>query len=257
MKNIKIKKKTIIIAGAAAAVLIAVLIIITAVHMSSRPKINDSVFPSERTIEYNNKTYTPALPISLCRFEKDDCVYKSFDIFARSKIYTVKNDTENNFLIFYEWDNNMLYTSIPDFEEKYPNNEYTKSRATAVEFTNSSTLIDNYYTESSEVINFINRIESYSNGTQATYPLRESDGFTCEVFIYMDNMPVSDCCIGEIAHYDGKWIFKNESTEFEGTAGPGGTDTRTFTGIEITDESAIKFLEQLCSEHLPYMLEEQ
>lgn len=255
MKNIKTKKKAILIAAAAAAVLIGAVIMITAVHLRSRPKISDSVFPSERTIEYNDKIYTPALPVSLCRFEKDECVYRNFDLFASSKIYTVKNDTENDFLIYYEWDNNMLYTSIPEFEEKYPLNEYEKGRATAVEFTNGSTLSDDYYTENDNVIDFINHIKDYSDGTTATYPLKESDGFTCKVYIYMDNMPVSDCCIGEIAHYGGKWIFTDENTEFEGEAGPGGTDTRTFTGIEITDESAVKFLEELCAENLPYMLQ--
>lgn len=254
MKNIKTKKKAVVIAAAAAAVLIAAVAVFAAVHMSSRPKISDTAFPSERTIEYNDKIYTPALPVSLCRFEKDECVYRSFDLFASSEIYTVKNDEENDFLIYYEWDNNMLYTSIPDFEGKYPLNEYEKSRATAVEFTNGSAMNDDYYTENSDVIDFINNIEDYSDGTTATYPLKESDGFTCKVYIYMDNIPVSDCCIGEIAHYGGKWIFTDESTDFEGEAGPDGTDTRAFTGIEITDESAVKYLEGFCAENLPYML---
>lgn len=254
MKKIETKKKVIIIA---AAVLLAVLITITAVYINSMPKISGEDYSSDRTIEYNNKIYKPAVPISLCRYEKDKCVYRSFDIFAQSKIYTVKNDTENDFLIFFEWDNNMLYTAIDDFEEKYPLNEYTKSRVSAVEFTNYSTLNDNYYTKSGEVINFITNIGTYSDYTQASYPLRESDGFTCNIYIYMDNKPVSDCCMGEIAHYQGKWIFKSESTDFEGHAGPNGTDTRTFTGIEITDESAVKFLEELCAKHIPYMLDEQ
>lgn len=255
MKNRKTKKNTICIAAAAAAVLLAAGIVIAAVSMRARPKISDSASPSERTIEYNDKIYTPALPVSLCRFEKGECVYRHFDLFATSKIYTVKNDTENEFLVYYEWGNNMLFTSIPDFEEKYPLNNYEKSRATAVEFANGSALNAPYYTEDNGVIDFINNMKNHSDGTQATYPLRESDGFTCKIYIYMDGMPVSDCCIGELAHYGGKWIFTDVSTEFEGEAGPDGADTRTFTGIVITDESAIEYLEEFCAENLPYMLE--
>ena len=149
----------------------------------------------------------------------------------------------------------MLFTSIPDFEEKYPLNNYEKSRATAVEFANGFALNDPYYTEDNGVIDFINNMKNHSDGTQATYPLRESDGFTCKIYIYMDGMPVSDCCIGELAHYGGKWIFTDVSTEFEGEAGSDGADTRTFTGIVITDESAIEYLEEFCAENLPYMLE--
>lgn len=64
MKNRKTKKNTICIAAAAAAVLLAAGIIIAAVSMRARPKISDSASPSERTIEYNDKIYTPALPVS-------------------------------------------------------------------------------------------------------------------------------------------------------------------------------------------------
>lgn len=80
MKNIKIKKKTIIIAGAAAAVLIAVLIIITAVHMSSRPKINDSVFPPNGQLNIIIKLTHP-----LCRQAYADL--KKMIAFTRVLIY--------------------------------------------------------------------------------------------------------------------------------------------------------------------------
>lgn len=99
----------------------------------------------------------------------------------------------------------------------------------------------------------ITNIGIYSDGTQTSYPLRESDGFTFEVYIHMSISPYPTAVwkkLRTMTEMDIQW----RKTDLEGYAGANGTDTRIFTGMKITDGSAVKFLEKLGAKHMPYML---
>ena len=69
-------------------------------------------------------------------------------------------------------------------------------------------------------------------------------------------MPVSVCRLGHLAYYEDKWIFVDRNVKFEGKANSN-IDTRTFTGIVMTDEYAVNMLNEYSDKYFSYIKEEQ
>lgn len=222
--------------------------VIWAVVASKQPKYNYNAEIRLQTIDYRDKTYHYLTKSSLCEFEIDKCVKNGI----MKDIYTVKNDPNCDFLYFSEFGNHAIFTSIDDFDEKYPLNEYKKKRVTSVKFCNESN--GDWQTDDSNVIDIIVNVNDYSDLSPAAFPLGQSAGFSCSVYLFEDDLAVSQCDYGTLAYYDGKWIFVSSDTNFEGEANAN-IDTRTYTGIEINNPKAVEKLNSISQENFSYITE--
>lgn len=251
LKNDKSLKTAMVIGKIAIVLFVAVAIAaaIWAAVSLGQPKYHHNAELKLQTIDYRNKTYHYLSPSSICEFEIDKKIKNG----VTSDISTVRNDPDCNFLLLSEFGNHAIFTSIEDFDEKYPSGEYQRDRVTSVKFCSES--YDDWQTDDQSVIDLIMNIDKYSDGSTASYPLKGSAGFTCSVYLFEDNLAISRCNFGELAYYGGKWIFVPYGTDYEGEASVN-VDTRTFTGIVINSEEAVEKLNSISRENFSYITED-
>lgn len=224
---------------------IALIIAVFALSNINKPKYNCSD-PTHTYIEYKGKKYHDIGYASLYEYETDKCLKRAVSY----TINTIKNDENTNFLTFNQLQNHKMYTCIDDFEEKYFSDTYKAYRVTAVKLCNS--YYGDFFTQDESFNDIILNADKYSDGITATYPLKESNGFTCDIFVFEDNLPIGYCNLGQLAYYDGKWVFKAYDIMYEGTANAN-VDTRTFTGIEINNPKAVEILNEYSSKYFSYI----
>lgn len=236
------------------AVLSAVSISHNLQNNSEKPKIEYS--DEKSYIEYKGKIYNSfAFNSHSYEFTTDKKLAK-IDAFV--SIYSLLNDENEYFLYASNWQDSQIYTCIDNFEEKYPYGEYKAERVTGIKLKCDIDLdgYEDYFCTDKKFIDLILNATHYSDGTKASHPLKASAGFTTDIYVYEDNLPVSVCRLGHIAYYDGKWIFVDRNVKFEGKANAN-VDTRTFTGIEINDPYAVNLLNEYSNKYFSYIKEEQ
>ena len=257
-ENLSPKSKRKIIAVLLVVFVFAVLSAVTISHNlqnnSEKPKIEYS--DGKSYIEYKGKIYNSfGFNSHPYEFKTDEKLAK-IDAFV--SIYSLLNDENEYFLYASNWQDSKLYTCIDNFEDKYPFGEYRAERVTGIKLKCNIDMngYEDYFCTDKKFIDLILNAPDYSDGTKASHPLKASAGFTTDIYVYEDNLPVSVCRLGHLAYYDSKWIFVDRNVKFEGKANSN-IDTRTFTGIVITDEYAVNMLNEYSDKYFSYIKEEQ
>lgn len=207
-------------------------------------------------IEYKGKIYNSfGFNSHPYEFATDEKLAK-IDAFV--SIYSLLNDDNEYFLYASNWQDSQLYTCIDDFEDEYPFGEYRAERVTGIKLKCDIDMngYEDYFCTDKKFIDLILNAPDYSDGTKASHPLKASAGFTTDIYVYEDNLPVSVCRLGHLAYYDSKWIFVDRNVTSEGKANSN-IDTRTFTGIEINNPYAVNLLNEYSDKYFSYIKEEQ
>lgn len=240
------KRKKLIIAAAA---LLVCVISTICINKSMKPKHYYSSEVGGQRIEYRGKSYYPIGDSGAYEYRLSKTLAKG----AMYSISSLENDDDINFLSYSEWQYHEMFTCIEDYEEKYPFGVCYEDRITSIRLQNDSSGITEYDSTSRELNDIFLHPESYSDLTPASFPLRYSGGFSCTLYAFMDDLPITSCRLGKLAHYDGKWIFVDKDTEVEGY-GNKYSDTRTFTGIEINNPKAVQMLDEYSKKYFDYIL---
>lgn len=235
-------------------IIVAIVLLVCAVsaiciNFSSKPKYHYSPIIREQKIEYNEEIYYPIGYSSAFEYRCN----KTLDKGIIYSISSLENDDNIDFLSYSEWQYNELFTCIEDFEKKYPYGVCYEDRITSIRLQNNSSNTVEYDSTSDELNDIFIHPENYSDLTPASFPLRYCNGFSCTLYAFMDDLPITSCRLGKLAHYDGKWIFVDKNTEFEGRADNNG-DTRKFTGIEINNPKAVEILDEYSEKYFDYIL---